>query len=110
MGGFRAKKTQKGCFESFYRALLVASIISLSVGCSTVKVHLNDHDILHPYLGTKSAVKNFIRSFSDFYLYGQQVVMATDVPFCFIADTLLFPYDLMVKLRRHQRQRPLPSG
>ncbi|MEW8276164.1 MAG: YceK/YidQ family lipoprotein [Candidatus Thiodiazotropha taylori] len=33
-----------------------------------------------------------------------------DVPFCFVADTLLLPYDLMVKLRRHQRQRPLPPG
>ncbi|MCG7984191.1 MAG: YceK/YidQ family lipoprotein [Candidatus Thiodiazotropha lotti] len=99
---FRAKKTEKGCFHSFYRAVLVASILSLSVGCSTVEVHLDDHDILHPYLGTKTAVNKFIRSFSDFYLYGQQMVMAMDVPFCFVADTLLLPYDLMVKVRRHQ--------
>ncbi|MCG7872728.1 MAG: YceK/YidQ family lipoprotein [Candidatus Thiodiazotropha lotti] len=88
----------------------MASIISLSLGCSTVKVHLDDHDILHPYLGTKTAVNNFIRSFSDFYLYGEQFVRAMDVPFCFVADTLLLPYDLMVKVRRHQRQRPLPPG
>ncbi|ODC02088.1 hypothetical protein A3197_21370 [Candidatus Thiodiazotropha endoloripes] len=110
LAGFRAKKNLKGCFQSFYRAVLVASIISLSLGCSTVKVHLDDHDILHPYLGTKTAVNIFIRSFSDFYLYGEQFVRAMDVPFCFVADTLLLPYDLMVKVRRHQRQRPLPPG
>ncbi|MCG8015514.1 MAG: YceK/YidQ family lipoprotein [Candidatus Thiodiazotropha sp. 'RUGA'] len=110
LAGLRANKNQKGCFQSICRALLVASILSVLMACSTVKVHLQDHDILHPYLGTKRAVHNFIRSFSDFYLYGEQFVRAMDVPFCFVADTLLLPYDLMVKVRRHQRQRPLPSG
>ncbi|MCG7966853.1 MAG: YceK/YidQ family lipoprotein [Candidatus Thiodiazotropha taylori] len=88
----------------------MASILSVLTACSTVKVHLQDHDILQPYLGTKRAVHNFIRRFSDFYLYGEQFVRGMDVPFCFVADTLLLPYDLMVKLRRHQRQRPLPPG
>jgi uncharacterized protein YceK len=94
-------------FSTVVRALLMASCMSFSVGCSTVKVHLYDHQILHPYLGTKTAVKLFIRSFSDYYLHGQQMVMALDVPFCFVADTLLFPYDLMAKIRRQQQ---LPSG
>ncbi|MEW8239773.1 MAG: YceK/YidQ family lipoprotein [Candidatus Thiodiazotropha taylori] len=88
----------------------MATILSVLTACSTVKVHLQDHHILHPYLGTKTAIHNFIRSFSDFYLYGEQFVRGMDVPFCFVADTLLLPYDLMVKLRRHQRQRPVPPG
>ncbi|MCG8089480.1 MAG: YceK/YidQ family lipoprotein [Candidatus Thiodiazotropha endolucinida] len=108
--GFRTNKNQQGCFQSICRALLVATILSVLTACSTVKVHLQDHHILHPYLGTKTAIHNFIRSFSDFYLYGEQFVRGMDVPFCFVADTLLLPYDLMVKLRRHQRQRPVPPG
>ena len=106
IAGLRQRKNRKKRrFQSFGRAVLVASILSVSIGCSTVKVHLDDHDILHPYLGTKTAVNVFIRSFSDYYLYGQQVVMAMDVPLCFVADTLLLPYDLMVKTKRHQRQQ-----
>lgn len=101
LAGFRANKNPKRCFQSICGALLVASILSVLTACSTVKVHLQDHDILHPYLGTKRAIHNFIRRFSDFYLYGEQFVIGMDVPFCFVADTLLLPYDLMVKLRRH---------
>ncbi|MEJ2622476.1 MAG: YceK/YidQ family lipoprotein [Candidatus Thiodiazotropha sp.] len=81
----------------------MALLLSLSAGCSTVKVHFYDHHILHPYLGTETAVKEFIRSFSDYYLYGQPILMAMDVPFCFAADTLLLPYDLIIKIRRQQK-------
>jgi uncharacterized protein YceK len=88
-------------------ALMMVFIMSLSVGCSTVKVHLYDQQILHPYLGTKTAVKEFINSFTDYYIYGQQFLMAMDVPFCFAADTLLLPYDIIIKIRRHQQ---MPSG
>ena len=84
--------------------LTLASMLLLSVsGCSTVKVHVYDHDILHPYLGTKTAVRGFFNSFTDYDYYGQPFLMAADVPLCLVADTLLFPYDFIVRVDRHKQ-------
>ena len=87
------------CTRIIYILLLVFPL-SLT-GCSTVKVHASNHDILHPYLGTQQAIRGFYDSFSDYVIYNQATLMAIDIPFCFAADTLMLPYDLTVWLNRH---------
>jgi uncharacterized protein YceK len=89
--------------KQYIRSCLLAALLLFVSGCSTVKVHALNHDILHPYLGTKTAVKAFVISFKDYHYYGEQYLMAVDVPFCFVADTLLFPYDFIVHYRRHNQ-------
>ena len=84
-------------------AIVVSFLLLSSAGCSTVKAHAYDYNILHPYLGTKTATRNFVRSFSQFTYYGEQILWAADVPLCLVADTVLFPYDLIVRNRRHNQ-------
>lgn len=99
------KLSQKVSYKRLAITLLLIQIPFSLAACSTIKVHAYDHDILHPYLGTKTAVKAFVNSFSDYYIFGQQFLMAIDVPFCFAADTLLFPYDLIVRSNRHSHAK-----
>ncbi|MCU7937055.1 MAG: YceK/YidQ family lipoprotein [Candidatus Thiodiazotropha sp. (ex Dulcina madagascariensis)] len=77
-------------------AVLIFSF--LMAGCSTLKVHLFEHEIVHPFVGTKTAVRQFGNSFTDFDYYGEQFLWAVDIPMCMVADTLLLPYDLYVSL------------
>lgn len=90
---------QGWCF--FLKKLLLPALCLLFItSCSTVKVHSYDQNILHPYLGTKTAIDVFYDSFSDYVIYNQVTLAAMDIPFCFVADTVLLPYDLVVWLNR----------
>jgi uncharacterized protein YceK len=78
-------------------------LLSMTNGCSTINAHRSDHDILHPYLGTKSAVSHFYNSFFDYTYYNEATVRAVDIPFCFVADTILIPYDTFIWSKRQSR-------
>lgn len=81
--------------------LILSALSSLFItGCSTVKVHNYNDNILHPYLGTKTAVSGFSKSFSDYVMYNQVTLMAIDIPFCFVANTLLLSYDAVAWFTR----------
>jgi uncharacterized protein YceK len=84
-----------------YKLILSALFTLFITGCSTVKVHSYDHEILHPYLGTETALDGFYDSFSDYVIHNQASLMAIDIPFSFVADTLLLPYDAVVWFVRH---------
>jgi uncharacterized protein YceK len=83
--------------------LLIIFILLPATGCSTIKVHARNHDILHPYLGTEQAVQGFYDSFSDYAIYNQATLMAIDIPLCLAADTIALPYDLVVWLNRRAK-------
>ncbi|NOY71846.1 MAG: hypothetical protein GXP14_05630 [Gammaproteobacteria bacterium] len=68
-------------------------LISFIQGCSTVAVHLAEGSQPTPYAGTKMALQKTKKSWSDYYFYGQVMFVVADVPFSFIADTVLFPVD-----------------
>lgn len=47
-----------------------------------------------PYLGTGKAFKNTADSIFDYDYFGEVFVRVWDIPLCFVADTLLLPYDI----------------
>ena len=100
---YSKKRLQGRCLAGLITIMPVLSAALLATGCSTAKVHVYDHDILHPYLGTKTATRLFVRSFSEYSYYGQPFLMAMDIPLCLVTDTVLFPYDLIVRAKRHSR-------
>ncbi len=68
-------------------------VVSLSSGCSTVRVHSDPAVTPGPYLGTKQALRKTKQSWYDYDYYGQVALQALDVPLSLLADTVLFPYD-----------------
>jgi len=72
--------------------LLLLLSCSLFSGCSTIKMHSDDHITPGPYVGTKQAVVNTQRHWQHYDYYGQVFVYAMDVPLCLMADTILLPY------------------
>lgn len=74
--------------------IIVASMFLLFVsGCSSIAAH-SEHEAPMPYAGTKSALKEVKKSWFDYDFYGQVYIYAIDVPFSFIADTVLYPIDV----------------
>jgi uncharacterized protein YceK len=69
-------------------------------GCSTVSVHIQNPNMVHPYVGTKVAIKRFFNSFVDYDYYGEQFLYGMDIPLCLVTDTVLLPYDLIVTLKK----------
>lgn len=63
-------------------------------GCSTVAVHSKSGVVPKPYAGTNIALKNTKRQWYKYDLYGLIVLTALDVPFSFMADTVLYPIDI----------------
>ena len=84
--------------HTFMRIGLILILMLFICSCSSIKVHANNSSAVHPYAGTKLAVKSFFDSFVSYDYYGQPSLMAIDVPLCFFADTLLLPYDLIIYL------------
>lgn len=77
------------------KVLLLPFFFSLYLGgCATIEVHSGENSTPAPYSGTGLAVKNTGRSVFDYEYFGEVFVRAVDVPLCFIADTIIFPYDV----------------
>ena len=79
---------------------LIAILIWTVQGCSTVIIHSTVDSKPTPYAGTKRAMRETNKAWSDYYFYGQVMFVAPDVPFSFIADTLLFPFDYLNQAER----------
>ena len=71
--------------------MLLAVVLS---GCSTVAVHSKD-DVTPPaYAGTNVALTKTKKLWYNYDYYGEIMFTVFDVPFSFMADTLLYPIDV----------------
>lgn len=75
---------------SFTTFLLLVTVLS---ACSTIAVHTDKEVTPSPYAGTNIAVTKTKRLWYEYDYYGQIMLSAPDVPFSFMADTLLYPID-----------------
>jgi uncharacterized protein YceK len=75
---------------SYFILLLPVAVLS---GCSTIAVHSDKEVTPSPYAGTHIAVTKTKRLWYKYDYYGQIMLSAPDVPFSFVADTLLYPID-----------------
>jgi len=64
----------------------------VATGCSTIVAH-SERVVPVPYAGTKAAMKKLKKSWQHYDVYGQVYLYIIDMPFSFIADTLLYPID-----------------
>ncbi|MFC1774061.1 hypothetical protein ACFL3A_12010 [Pseudomonadota bacterium] len=76
---------------SFTTFLLLITVLS---ACSTIAVHSDKEVTPSPYAGTNIAVTKTKRLWYAYDYYGQVMLSAPDVPFSFMADTLLYPIDV----------------
>ena len=74
-------------------SILLLMLSCLHCGCATIDAHQQPSSPA-PYVGTGQAIKNTANSVFDYDYYGEVMVKAWDVPLCFVADTLLLPYDI----------------
>ncbi len=80
--------------RSEYTKIILSFIFVFAVsGCSTIVAH-SEREASMPYAGTKSAIKNMKKSWYQYDIYGQVYLHVIDMPFSFIADTLLYPLDV----------------
>ena len=75
----------------FSTFLLLVTVLS---ACSTIAVHSDKEVTPSPYAGTNIAVMKTKRLWYEYDYYGQIMLTAPDVPFSFVADTLLYPIDV----------------
>jgi uncharacterized protein YceK len=75
---------------SYFIFLLSVSVLG---GCSTIAAHSDKEVTPSPYAGTHIAVTKTKRLWYEYDYYGQIMLSAPDVPFSFMADTLLYPID-----------------
>lgn len=84
------------------RQIVVAAMMLLLAGCSTVLVHLDEPAQLHPYKGSRTAIAEVARAWRDPLIPGEATVRAfVDVPLCIVADTVLLPVDWLVMSSQH---------
>ena len=69
-------------------------LVALLSACSTIAVHSDKEVTPSPYAGTNIAVTKTKRLWYEYDYYGQVMLSAPDVPFSFLADTLLYPIDV----------------
>jgi len=69
--------------------LILAFVVT---GCSTIVAH-SEKETPAPYAGTKAAMSKMKKSWQHYDVYGQVYLYIIDMPFSFIADTLLYPLD-----------------
>ena len=81
--------------NKLFKIILLYIYITFISGCSTIVVHSEDNIIPPAYAGTKRAIKETRRQWDKGDLYGVIVLYAFDVPFSAIADTLIYPVDLI---------------
>ncbi len=66
-------------------------------GCSTVAVHSSKEAAPPPYAGTNIAFSKTKQHWNNYDYYGEVMFTVLDVPFSFLADTLLYPMDVYKK-------------
>ena len=85
-------------FKKFNFSLLslLAVVVIVCSGCSTIQTHKGSGDYVRPYIGTSHAIQKAKRVWNnyDYEYYGIFELHALDVPACFILDTIILPYDL----------------
>jgi len=86
-------------------ALVFLFLIAILGGCSTVVVHTKVDATPPPYSGTKIAFTKTKQSWYKYDLYGAIVLSVFDIPFSFMADTLLYPIDLYRRNNYVEKQK-----
>ncbi len=76
------------------RQLFFLVLFGAISGCSTIQTHSGSQKYVYPYIGTAKAIAQAKKAWSDYDYYGEFYLYASDVPLCFIADTIILPYDL----------------
>lgn len=77
-----------------YKLLLSIFLAIALNGCSTIVVHSKPDVTPPPYAGTGVAITKTKKQWYNFDFYGAVTLTAFDVPFSFLADTVLYPVDL----------------
>jgi len=77
--------------------LVFLLFIVISGGCSSVVVHTKVDATPSPYSGTNIALTKTKKLWYKYDLYGAIVLSVFDVPFSFLADTILYPIDIYRK-------------
>ena len=77
----------------------VVPIAFVCTGCSTIQTHSGEGNQFRPYIGTSVAIDKAKKVWKNYDYYGQFEFYAADVPASFIADTIIFPYDLYKYLK-----------
>jgi len=75
-------------------SLLFLFMFAVISACSTVEVHIMSDITPAPYSGTSFAFNKTKQQWYKYDFYGLIVLTAFDIPFSFLADTVLYPIDI----------------
>ena len=80
--------------NKFVSNIIVVLLVAVLSGCSTIVVHSKKDATPPPYSGTKVALTTTKKLWYKYDFYGAVTLSVLDIPFSFMADTLLYPIDM----------------